>query len=258
MCREPQMSALRFVHAGLSDPGRVRKENQDGWTARVRDGLFIVSDGMGGAFRGGLASRIVVETLPALVAERLGNVRDLSGTAAREGLGTAISELSAHLRRETDGEPGLSGMGATVVAAVIRGRRALVGHLGDSRAYLLREGRLARLTEDHSLVRLLLSQGEITPEEAARHPARGRLTRCVGMPGAAMPGIRCPDLRPADRLLLCTDGLTSMVPDDRISALMAPPLSPAGACGRLVSAANLAGGKDNITVLIISILPASA
>jgi protein phosphatase len=238
---------------GLSDRGRVRPQNEDNWTADPEQGLFVVADGMGGAFAGALASKAVVETLPALVRQSLGTMDGLPRLRARREMKKVIATLSTQLRRQTQNEPGMAGMGSTVMCVLVRGDRVLVAHMGDSRAYRLRAGRLKQLTRDHSVVQLLLDAGEIKPEEAATHPARGRLTRNVGMEGEPLPETRLSKLKPGDLLLLCTDGLTGMLSDRQIGKILneAAPLETR--CQNLVDAANQAGGKDNVTVLLLSV-----
>jgi len=237
-------------YAGLTDLGRVRQTNEDNWTAEPKQGLFIVADGMGGEFAGALAAKAVVATLPGLVRKYLGTMEALSNGRVGRRMAKAIAELSAQLRQQTQNEPGLDGMGSTVVCALVRGSKTLVAHMGDSRAYRMRAGRLKQLTEDHTLIQLLLHSGEITPEEAATHPALGRLTRCVGMPGEPLPQTRLLELSPGDLLLLCTDGLTGMLSNQQIFAVLKDPAPLETQCQRLVEAANEAGGKDNITVLL--------
>ena len=245
------MSAL--IHAGLSDRGRVRKQNEDTWAADPELGLFLVSDGMGGEAEGALASRIVAKTLPTLVRQRMGSLTDLTAAHAAEKLGQLLAELSDQVYKEAHGRPGLRGMGATVVLALIRGSAALIGHMGDSRAYLLRQGKLQPITHDHSLVQLLLDTGDITPEEAKVHPTRGQITRYVGMAGEALPEVRLAAVEPGDRLLLCSDGLTGMLTDEKLAPILSAGLTPEGTCQRLVAAANEAGGKDNITAVVVDI-----
>ncbi len=236
--------------AGLSDRGRVRDENDDSWCIAPEDGLLLVSDGMGGRAGGRVASKIVVEALPELLRERPGEVKDLMTREAREGIEAAVADLSRQLRQQTRDAPGLEGMGATVVLALVRGSHALIAHLGDSRAFLLREERLRQLTRDHGVVQLLLDAGEIESAEAVEHPARGQLTRYVGMDGEALPDFRLLDLEPEDRLLLCTDGLTGMLGDEEIAGLLERAGKPDEACWNLVDAANRSGGADNVTALV--------
>ncbi len=243
------MSTIRY--AGMTDVGRARTENEDRWFADPAQGLYLVADGMGGSAAGGVASQIVAEVLPKLLARRLeGNAAAL-GPQAAERLSAALLELSERLRDESHDAPGLRGMGATVVLALVRGTRAVISHLGDSRAYLLRAGKLRRLTNDHTIAQLLLDRGELSAEEAAGHPGRSRLTRFVGMGADAAPETETIELSPGDRLLLCTDGLTGMVGDRQILAALTEHPDPAEACRRLVAAANEAGGKDNIAVVVV-------
>jgi protein phosphatase len=242
---------LSLQFAGLTDPGQVRAENEDNWTADSEQGLFIVADGMGGEFAGALASRIVIATLPTLVAQAFATRPPSSKHQARRRMKAAIATLSRQLREQTQNEPGLDGMGSTVVCALVRGAAAVVGHMGDSRVYRLRGGRLKQLTKDHSLVHLLIKTGDITAEEAATHPARGRLTRCVGMDGAPLPQASVHAMKPGDLLLLCTDGLTGMLSDERIATALKERMPLGAKCQHLVDAANEAGGKDNITVLLL-------
>ena len=190
-----------IISAGLTDRGRVRSQNQDRWFADARRGLFIVADGMGGGPAGSVAAQVVVDALPPLLEQRLPDVSSLKEPEAIPSLLAVLEHLSNRIRAESRGQPGLDGMGATVVLALVRGGQALIAHMGDSRAYLWRDSRLARLTRDHSLIQLLLDCGEITPEQAAEHPSRGQVTRFVGMPEASLPEARLVRLKPGDRLL---------------------------------------------------------
>ena len=237
----------------VTDCGRVRSVNEDAYFADPHRGLFLVSDGMGGEQAGALASKIVVEVLPQMLRQRTEGWYKLPESEAMEKMRVVLSELSEQVRQRTEGQPGLDGMGATAVLALVRGRRALIAHMGDSRAYLFRKGRLERLTKDHSVVQLLVDSGDISPEEAHAHPARGQLTRFVGMKGEPLPQVRDLGLELGDRLLLCTDGLTNMVGDERLSPLLAGRRSLQRACKALITAANSAEGKDNITALLIGV-----
>jgi serine/threonine protein phosphatase PrpC len=234
-----------------SDIGRIREQNEDAFLADPERGLFIVSDGLGGHQAGDVASKAVVQVLPMMLMQRLTSLGKLDARKIRRSLSCAVNELSHGLRRESAGQLGLSGMGATVVAALIRKRWAYIVHMGDSRAYRLRAGQLERLTEDHTVVGLLLRSGEITPEEAETHPARGQLTRFVGMDDDVPPDTRTVHLKKGDRLLLCTDGLTDMLNDGEIAELLMTHQDPNAACHALIDTANNAGGRDNITVIVI-------
>ncbi len=248
-------------YAGLTDTGRVREKNEDAWTAVPEMGLFIVSDGMGGHFAGDLASRIVVEALPKLLKRQLAATdsvprKERDDERIEQCITHAISELSMDLCAKAEDEPGLDGMGATVVLAFLRGTTAHIVHLGDSRAYVLRNRVLQQLTRDHSLVQLLIDNNEMQAEDAGTHPARGQLTRHVGMPGEPLPEAIALTLHAGDRLLLCSDGLTRMLEDAEVCVLLLDrERSQQAVCEQLVSAANRVGGEDNITVLLVDIMP---
>lgn len=245
---------MTVIHyAGLTDRGRVRKENEDRWFADRAQGLYLVADGMGGMQAGGLASQIVAQTLPSLLGKRMRGVERLDEPLARELLLQTLADLSDRLRDEGRRQLGHGGLGSTVVLLLVRGRHALVAHLGDSRAYRLRDGKLERLTTDHTIVQVLLDCEEIRPEDSPAHPARGQLTRFVGMTGEALPEAQRLELAAADRFLLCSDGLTGMVSDERIGTVLADEPSPVAACRRLIAEANHAGGKDNIVAVVVDV-----
>lgn len=235
---------------GLTDPGRVRTENQDAFRIDLRAGLFIVSDGMGGRNAGATASRAVIEVLPLMLEQRMRKERppeDQRGRIVRE----CALELSRQIWQQASGRPGLSGMGATLALLLTQGPRALAVHMGDSRVYLHRDGKLDRLTEDHSVAHLLEREGQISGEEARSHPSRRSLSRYIGMESEAYPDVREIEALPGDRFLLCSDGLTEMVNDAAIARLLAGPRSPESVCRELIEAANSDGGVDNITALVV-------
>jgi protein phosphatase len=205
------------------------------------------------AFAGGLAARIVAESLPPLVRSAMHDIVRYNDPRAGERLSAAIAVLSHQIRSQRKGQPGLDGMSATVVLALIRDAHAIVAHLGDSRAYLARSGGLSLLTKDHSIIQRLIDTGEITPEQAADYPERGRLTRYVGMDAEPLPEAHALELHPGDRLLLCSDGLTSMLDDPTILAVLEDTTSAHDACSRLIGAANEAGGTDNLTAVVVAI-----
>lgn len=238
--------------ACVSDVGRVRQQNEDQCLVAPEHNLFIVSDGVGGHQAGEVASKAVVTVLPPIIEQRVARIRVPLTEAIEHALRDAIVEFSQRLQAESMGRAGLQGMGATVVVCLLRGSQAHLAHMGDSRIYLFRQERLMQLTEDHSVIGLLLRYGEITPEKARTHPARGRLSRYVGMEGAACPDVQTVQLQSGDRLLLCSDGLTNMVPDWKIVQILQANPEAKVACQALVDTANAAGGTDNITALVVS------
>jgi protein phosphatase len=241
---------MNTLHAALSDLGRVRAVNEDRWFADAARQLYLLADGMGGRMSGELAARIVVETLPAKLRPTLDRAGEFGEQIVVEKILQIVARLSRQMRTESQNQPGLDGMGSTLVLAWIHRSRALIAHLGDSRAFLLREGCLERLTRDHTLVQLLVADGKLDADATAGHPAAGQLTRYVGMPGDALPDSRLLDFFPGDRLLLCSDGLTGMIADGELRRLLSAP-TPELACQRLIAAANAAGGRDNVTAVVV-------
>ncbi len=270
--------------AGLTDVGRQRELNEDRFYYKVIQasdegptGLFVVADGMGGHLAGEVASHWAVGTLKrelaplfrpqdpsvtrrldseALAAVGSGVTVRLEETELARLLQHAIERANQVLMGYARKHPKEAGdLGSTLTLAVVEGERATVAHVGDSRAYLWRGGRLRQLTEDHSVPGALLKQGKITPQEAYDHPHRHVLYRCLGLkPGVEVDIYPSLALRPGDALLLCTDGLWDMVyPVERIEALLASSADLSMVCRRLVNAANEAGGDDNVTALLVRV-----
>jgi protein phosphatase len=231
-----------ILHACLSDRGLTHAGNEDRWLIDPDLGLHVVADGMADE----RPAQLVVDRLPDLLRVALADVVSLDDPGAAEQVRAALAELNEEAR-----DPDSSG--STVVLALIRERRALLAHLGDSRIYLLRAGRLRPQTRDHSLTQKMVDQGVLTPEDAARARSNGGPTRFIGMWGDAVADVRLLDLRPGDRLLLCSDGLTAMLPDEDLQDILARESEPAAACRRLIDAANAAGGEDNITALVLAV-----
>ena len=247
--------AFRLQYAGLSDRGCVRPENEDRWFADASRGVFIVADGIGGAAHGGLAAEIVVRTLPSRlhpILDRLPQppLADLAATVSE-----SLAQLSEQLEAESHGQPHLEGLGSTVVVAVVGDAGTVIGHLGDSRAYLARGDEVTLLTVDHSLLQLLLQTGSISAAEESGHPARSQLTRFVGMPSPALPDVRSIALRGGDRLLLCSDGVSGQLSDAELAMLLNDNSDPRQMVERIVAAANAAGGRDNSTAIVIAVEP---
>jgi len=231
--------------------GMERQENQDSFFADPEPALFLVSDGMGGHQGGALASEIVADDLPVMIENTLDKLKVGTTRTVRSLLERMIAEQSKQLQLEGTSESGFRDMGATLVIVLLRKDRCFVANIGDSRAYRLRKGKMAQLTRDHSVVSELIEKGHIEPEEATNHHARGQITRYIGMEEKAHSHVRSFTLKKSDRLLLCTDGLTDMLDDAKITAILKTETEPEAACKSLVAATNKAGGHDNVTTLII-------
>jgi serine/threonine protein phosphatase PrpC len=235
---------MRIDAGASSDVGRLRTTNEDSFVVDDRLALYAVADGMGGHRAGEVASATALEALRAAVAS--GQALDASIVLAN----SAVFQKAA-----TDAA--LSGMGTTLTAVAIVGESTLlIGHVGDSRAYRIRDGMIAQLTEDHSLVQELVREGRISQAEAEVHPQRAIVTRALGIEPEVEVDLYTVDARTNDRILLCSDGLTGMLHDDEMLAIAAVESDPRVAADRLVDAANEAGGEDNITVLIVDVLEA--
>jgi len=242
---------VHFRWGAETHVGKVRQENQDSFFADPEPALFLVSDGMGGHRGGALASGIVAEDLPVMIENALYRLKVGTPRTIRSLLRSAVAEQSRQLQLEGTSEAGFVDMGATLVIALLRKDRCFIANIGDSRAYRLRKGRLMQLTRDHSVVSELIEKGRIEPEEAVNHDALGQITRYIGMEEKAHSHVRSFRLKKADRLLLCTDGLTDMLNDKSITAILTSETDPQKACESLVEAANEAGGHDNVTTLVI-------
>ncbi len=223
-----------------TDTGRQRRANEDSLLARAP--LFVVADGMGGAQAGEVASRIAVECFQPGLPDA--SHPELELAALARAANARIHELS-HSNAEQ------AGMGTTLTAVYVGEQEVAIAHVGDSRAYCLRDGQLLRLTDDHSLVDELMRQGRLTPEEAVEHPQRSVITRALGPEGIVEVDTRSFRARAQDVYLLCSDGLTTMISEEGIAAVLIanPRLHDAGEA--LIAAANRAGGRDNITVILI-------
>ncbi|HEY7755817.1 MAG TPA: Stp1/IreP family PP2C-type Ser/Thr phosphatase, partial [Actinomycetota bacterium] len=230
---------MRIDVGASSDIGQVREGNEDAYL--ILDPLFAVADGMGGHRGGEVASNLALEIVRSRFEGREGSLTEQVEAANRE-----VFE-----RSQADRE--VSGMGTTLTAALVEGEQVRLAHVGDSRAYLFRDGELHLLTEDHTLVHRMVQEGEITAEEAETHPHRSILTRALGVDEAVQVDEALVRIRPRDRLLLCTDGLTGMIGDEAIRAVLAETADPQQAVERLVRSANRSGGVDNITAVILDV-----
>ena len=241
------MNVIGKTHIGL-----VRENNQDaleygslGTTAQYA----VVCDGMGGANGGNIASKIAVEVIGSRI--RDGFSPDHGGASVERLLDSAMATANSGVYERAQQQPELSGMGTTVVAAIVAEGVAYISHVGDSRLYLLRDDALIPVTRDHSVVQELIESGQITEEEARSHPRKNYITRALGVVAEESGEYDELNLRSGDRLLLCTDGLTNEVRTDDIARLMTLPLEDA--VEALVRAALDDGGADNITVVLMDI-----
>jgi protein phosphatase len=227
-------------HYAGTDTGRQRRANEDSLLARSP--LFVVADGMGGAQAGEVASRIAVESF------RHG-LDDAS--QPESALATLALAANSRIHELSHSNAEHAGMGTTLTAVYVGDDEVAIAHVGDSRAYCLRDGELLRLTDDHSLVDELMRQGRLTPEEAVEHPQRSVITRALGPEGTVEVDTRTFRARPGDVYLLCSDGLTTMLAEEEIADVLRshPRLRDAGEA--LIAAANEAGGRDNITVVLV-------
>jgi serine/threonine protein phosphatase PrpC len=277
--RPPVFSAqVRVDVAGLSHPGHVRPVNEDHFFVarfgRYLERLFtnlpedemplrfeetgygvVVADGIGGSRGGEVASRLAISTLVNLVLGtpdwilRLDD--ELLWAEVRRRVLERYGQISSVMAERAQADPTLEGFGTTLTVALSWGKDLLVAHIGDSRAYLLRERRLYRLTRDHTLVQDLADRGGLCPGEAATHRLRHVLTKALGAQGGPVePDVQEFALEDGDGLLLCTDGLTEMVQEERIAEVLGRGETSAQACQRLVEEALRAGGKDNVTVVV--------
>jgi protein phosphatase len=236
--------ALRIVdRAAVTDVGMQRQANEDSLV--VQEPFFAVADGMGGAKAGEVASKIAT---------------DAFGSASIESAQTAEAELTRIARdanrrifEQAEADSALRGMGTTLTAAVVHGHEVSLGHVGDSRAYLLRDGKLEQLTRDHSLVAELERSGQLTREAAEHHPQRSIITRALGPEPDVEVDTYTVAGRPGDVFLLCSDGLTGMVPDEEVGAILRRGKGLETAAKELVRAANQSGGKDNITTVLFEL-----
>ena len=275
---------IKIIAAGQSDAGQEREQNEDWFYLRVvqslqeeLSGLFIVADGMGGHLAGEVASQLTVETLESEFSRSPRATRKLDAqarqiweqggdvTASAAAAAAADAPVYAAIREAvqranqvvydyTQHYPERAyDAGSTVTMAVLQGWTAYVANVGDSRTYLLREGRLEQLTTDHSLVAGLVAAGQIQPDDVYSHPQRNVIYRSLGSDPQVEVDITRQPLQPGDRLLLCSDGLWEMVRDPQITAIIEETPDAWEACERLVQTANENGGHDNITAIVVRV-----
>jgi protein phosphatase len=226
-----------------SDVGMVREANEDSYL--VHEPLFVVADGMGGHVAGDIASSTAVE-----------EIRQQSDTASSddmETLAALVRNANSKIWEKAKADPSLHGMGTTCTLLLLDKKKAHIAHVGDSRAYIWRGGKLTQLTEDHSLVGRMVKEGRLKPEEAEHHPQRSIVTRALGVDADVEVDLLSVDLNEGDRLMLCSDGLSSMTDSSSMQEVLGSEPDPQRAADRLIQLANDAGGEDNITVVVVDI-----
>ncbi len=224
-----------------TDIGCLRDHNEDSLV--VTPPLFAVADGMGGHAAGEVASEIAVRVLSELAPEHPDG----------EALGRAIEEANRAVIQAAHEGRGRQGMGTTMTAAMLEGERLVIAQVGDSRAYLLHQGKLQQLTRDHSLMADMIEAGQLTPEEARTHPQRSVITRALGSDAHLHPDIYEINVETGDRLLICSDGLSGMIFDDQIENTLRRVQDPQRCASQLVNEAIAAGGHDNVTVIVADV-----
>ena len=212
-------------------------------------GIFLVADGMGGHAAGEVASDMAVNA----IARELDSLRGLRDEQVAERMRAAIRAANGAIFQRTLTEHDKRGMGTTVTALTLFGSRFLIGQVGDSRAYLLRDNRLSQVTKDHSYVQEQVDAGYLTPEQARTHPYSNVITRCVGANNDVMPDIYVGAVKARDVFLLASDGLTGMLEDYQLAELLSPDRMPQDEVDALIAEANRHGGLDNITAIIVRI-----
>ena len=240
---------MHITCAARTDVGLIRSGNEDNYLMVPEKGTFIVADGMGGHAAGEVASEMAVR----IIAQDLGSFRGLSPEEATARMIQAIRDANAAIYERTLSEHDKRGMGTTATVLVLHANRYLVGQVGDSRGYLLRDGVFHQLTKDHSYVQEQVDAGYLTPEQARTHPYSNVITRCVGANGDVTPDLFSGVVRAGDVYLLASDGLTGMLEDDVLAAVLKSDGTPDKWVDRLVTEANRRGGLDNITVIIVRV-----
>ncbi|MDB4905749.1 MAG: hypothetical protein JWO05_533 [Gemmatimonadetes bacterium] len=243
---------VQLSHAARTDVGMIRSGNEDNFAADANDqrGLFVVADGMGGHAAGEVASEMAVQ----IVMRELMPVAELSDPGVLNRLAMALKAANRAIHDRTLTEVDKQGMGTTASVLLVAGSRYLIGQIGDSRVYLLRDGALSQLTKDHSYVQEQVDLGNLTPEQARYHPYSNVITRCVGASPDVEPDIYAGEIRLGDLFLVASDGLTGMVDDRRLQQLLLARVGPERKVHSLISEANGRGGLDNITAIVVEVM----
>ena len=239
------------LHAAV-DPGRARSNNEDSVATDQAVGLTVLADGMGGYNAGEVASNMATSFIHTELGRWLREASiQASDAEVRRAMDICVDNANRAIFNAANVNSQYAGMGTTLVLAVFRDERVLLGHVGDSRCYRLRAGRLQQITRDHSLLQEQIDAGLITPEQAAFSSNKNLVTRAVGVEDTVLLETHPHDVLPGDLFLLCSDGLSDMLDDASIASIMGTHESLEAGCDALVAAANDAGGKDNISVILV-------
>lgn len=243
---------MHLAVSARTDTGRLRKGNEDTLYADANEfrGLFIVADGMGGHAAGEVASQMAVD----LIAGELADLNDLGAPDASARLSETLRLANRQVFQRTMTEIEKAGMGSTASALLLSDTRYLIGHVGDSRVYLVRDGQMSQLTRDHSLVQDQVDAGIITAEQARHHPQSNVITCCIGMSNEIEPDVINGEARVGDVFLLASDGLTGMVEDRRLQQLLQSRANPERIVNAMIADANNNGGIDNITAIVVKVV----
>ena len=243
---------MKLLHAARTDVGMIRSGNEDNFTvdATPERGIYVVADGMGGHAAGEVASEMAVQ----IIQRELHKVNDVDSEESAALVGNTLRKANRAIHDRTITEVDKQGMGTTASVLLISGSRYLIGQVGDSRVYLMRDGTLSQITKDHSYVQEQVDAGFLTPEQARYHPYSNVITRCVGASPDVEPDVYKGDVRAGDLFLVASDGLTGMVDDRRLGQLLGSRAEPERKVQALISEANGRGGLDNITAILVQVV----
>lgn len=243
---------MEFEYGALTDVGRVRTNNEDAVMVDTTHGVAVLADGMGGYSAGEVASALAVDLIAGEMGRWLAEAAPLATLRdVRRAMEICVDNANRAIFDAANTHAAYAGMGTTLAMAVAHGGMFVIGHVGDSRAYRLRDGVLEQLTRDHSLLQEQIDIGLITPEEAAASGNRNLVTRALGVEDTVLLDVREVDILAGDQLLLCSDGLNDMVRDEEIGSILAADASLDEKCRTLIDLANERGGRDNVSVLIV-------
>ncbi len=245
---------MDIIGVGLTDIGCKRQHNEDAFLCDAARKLFIVADGMGGRAAGETASKAVITVFPIMLKEQLKQLERLTPGAITYALGKSLCDLSQNLYQQAQSLPEIKGLGSTVALLFIRENMAYIACAGDSRVYVLRDRQLFQISKDQTIAAALARTGHLNPEKISSHPLSHALEEYIGKEGNLHPEVWCKKIRPGDRWLLCSDGLTKGLTDEEVQKALLRKAPPEQVCYTLVTKAKESDGSDNITVIIVDIV----